>query len=374
MRILTGIDLPWGSPGGSMELLRDLYLDPAGPLSADVFAFPGRDVRALPRADVRGDHPPGVPGPTVLTVPGKELHGPPFWAYVDRLAATLRERFAPDAYAALHLQHLAFGATPALIRAFARLPALALVHGTDLLIARDRATQAEVLREAVRHARTVVVPTTAMADVLRTLTPDMPCRTVHVPWGVPDELLKAPLPSRTPGSTDRLRLLYAGRLDPQKGLGPLLSALEHVPGAELSVAGPPSDLAALGPALSGRLTALGWLPRAELWRTFAAHDALVMPSTRLEAFGLVAVEAQACGLPVLYQPVPGLSQALGDSALPVDLHDAKELGAALAELRADPTILTQLRAAGRRNAARYPLSRTARLLHQLTEEIACVAL
>ncbi len=64
---------------------------------------------------------------------------------------------------------------------------------------------------------------------------------------------------------------------------------------------------------------LGWRPR--LWEAFADHDLLVVPSTILEAFGLVAIEAQACGLPVAYQPVPGLREVLAASALPLDPTD-----------------------------------------------------
>lgn len=52
-------------------------------------------------------------------------------------------------------------------------------------------------------------------------------------------------------------------------------------------------------------------------------DLLVIPSTLLEAMGLVALEAQACGLPVLYQPVPGLNEILASSGVATDFtHSA----------------------------------------------------
>lgn len=46
-----------------------------------------------------------------------------------------------------------------------------------------------------------------------------------------------------------------------------------------------------------------------------------MPSTTLEAMGLVALEAQARDLPVLYQPVPGVTEALGGTGLATDFAD-----------------------------------------------------
>ncbi len=82
---------------------------------------------------------------------------------------------------------------------------------------------------------------------------------------------------------------------------------------------------------------LGWLRRPQLWKTFTEHDLLVMPSTTLEAMGLVTLGAQACGLPVLYQPVPGL--------------------------------LPALRQSGYTNAARYPLSATAKALDDLGRQL-----
>ncbi len=57
---------------------------------------------------------------------------------------------------------------------------------------------------------------------------------------------------------------------------------------------------------------LGVLPRAELARVYAAADVLVFPS-RHETFGLVLLEAMACGTPVAAYPVDGPMQVLGDS-------------------------------------------------------------
>lgn len=358
MKVITGLDLPVGSPGGSVELLKDLYLGPRPPVPAEVFMLEG---------------PPGaVPGgPVLLDVPGKQLAGPGFWAYVDDLAAALRKSFVPGAEGVLHLQHLAFGATPALLRAFPGTPALALVHGTDLLFAADHPTQLDVLREAAAAARRIVVPTGAMADRLRELTPVAPDRIVPIPWGVPDHLLRTP-PARTPRGDGPLRVLYAGRLTTEKADAELLARLAAVPGAALSVAAPRAEYQALTALadLTG-VRYLGWLDRPRLWQAFAEHDVLVVPSNRLEAFGLVAVEAQACGLPVLYRPVPGLAEVLGGSALATPAADGRPAAftTALGELVRDPTALTDLRTAGLRNAARFPLSRTARDLRALSDRL-----
>ncbi|MEU8433932.1 glycosyltransferase family 4 protein [Streptomyces sp. NPDC029216] len=362
MRVLTGLDLPWGSPGGSVELLRDLYLDPDGPLGAsDVFML----------APDGGPVPTPDPTPTLLDVPGKQLDGRGFWSYVGRLTEELTLRFAPGDHDVLHLQHLAFGATPALLRAFPKHPGIALVHGTDLLFAAEHPTQADVLREATTAARAVVVPTAAMADQLRLLTPVESGRVVHIPWGVPDRLLHRP-PVRPVRDDGDLRVLYAGRLTAEKGASQLVSALAGTPGLTLSMAAPAAEFRRLAEVVDLSTTRyLGWLSRPALWAAFAEHDLLVIPSAKLEAFGLTAIEAQACGLPVAYQPVPGLIDALGDSALPLDvLADPHRARATLTGLASDRSALEDLRAAGRSNAARYPLSETARGLASLSARLA----
>lgn len=349
MTTITGIDLPLGGPGGSVELLKDLYLGRHRLIPADVFM--------LARSD---SDQAGPDGPELLRVPGKRLDGPGFWAYVSRLAHAIKRSFVPDDYHTVHLQHLAFGATPALLRAFPDHHHVAIVHGTDLIFAIDHPTQAEVLREAVDAAAHVVVPTAAMADLLRKITDVGADHVVQIPWGVPDRLLTAPPQRQVRDDTD-FRLLYAGRLTAEKGAAELIKGVAGLTGVTLSVAAPPAEYHALARHVDvSQIRYLGWRAREELWQVFGDHDLLIVPSNRLEAFCLVAVEAQACGLPVAYQPVPGLREVLGDSAVDIDMNGSSDvLATVVADLANDPAALTDLSRAGYRNAARYPLSRTA---------------
>jgi len=359
VKVVTGIDLPYGTPGGSVELLRDLYLGPSPLLAAQVFMLdPGNLASRVPDG-----------GPVLLPVDGKSLDGPDFWTYVDRLIAAVRQRLAGD-YDVVHLQHLAFGATPALQRVFADLPQVAVVHGTDLLYAETHPTQAEVLRHTLVSANAVVVPTAAMADQLaRHVTVEREL-VVHIPWGVPDQLLRQAPPARR-ACDGTLRILYAGRLTAEKATASILIALAALDGVELSVAAPAEEYARLASSADlSRVRYLGWYTRRALWREFAEHDLLVIPSLTLEAFGLVAVEAQACGLPIVYNAVPGLSEVLLDSALAVDFRSLDEVAALIARLRRSPALLNELHQAGRANSARFPLSATASALHQLSIDLA----
>lgn len=362
LRVATALDLPAGNPGGSVELFLDLYTGLAPLIPAQAFMLaPERPTPALPC------------GLEVVDVPGKCLDEPAFSNYVRALRNALAARLRPSRIDVVHLQHLTFGATPALIRALPAHPRIALVHGTDLLFAEAHPGQLRTLRETVRLSDAIVVPTWAMADRLLRLVPRINRRLIHqIPWGIPDHLIQTPPPLVPRPAGGHLRLLYAGRLTAEKGFEALLRALSRTPGAELSVAAPQTQFRTLMPLmrrLGVRVRYLGWLRRPQLWTTFAGHDALVMPSSTLEAMGLVAVEAQACGLPVLYQPVPGLTDVLGDTALATDFTDPATLARTLGLLRNEPELLTAFRNAGRANAARYPLSTTAAALTSLGSRI-----
>jgi len=362
--VATFLDLPAGSPGGSVELFLDLYTGSAPLIPARAFMLQPAGRR------------PAVPaGLDLLAVGGKCLEGPAFRQYVASLRTALLAATDPASIGVVHLQHLTFGATPALRHAFPSHPQIALVHGTDLLFAEMHRTQLQVLRETTRRADAIVVPTSAMADRLLNLAPRTDLRKItHIPWGIPDQLLESPPPqppSRRSGGV--LRLLYAGRLSAEKGGERLARTLAATRGVELSIAAPRHEFHAIAPllrrvGLSARY--LGWLSRPRLWNTFADHDALVMPSTILEAMGLVALEAQACGLPVLYQPVPGLQEVLGASALATDFTRPADVIHQLDRLMTSPTLLRALRDASRENAARYRLSTTAAALTALGRQLA----
>lgn len=356
MTTITGIDLPIGSPGGSVELLKDLYLGPGRLIPADVFML------TSPHTNGRR-----APEPKLLDVPSKQLNGRGFWEYVSTLTDAIKQRFPGRDYSVVHLQHLAFGATPALLRAFPHHRHMAIVHGTDLIFAADHPTQAEVLREAANSAERIVVPTAAMADSLRLMASVRTEQIVHIPWGVPDHLLASP-PARRKRDDADFRLLYAGRLTAEKGVAQLIKTLAGLTGVTFSIAAPATEYQALAQHVDmSEVRYLGWYSREELWRVFDDHDLLIIPSNRLEAFCLVAVEAQACGLPVAYQPVPGLIEVLGDSAISVDLAASPDAFATVVgDLAQDSAAQNDLRSAGHRNALRYPLSRTAADLEALS--------
>ena len=100
--------------------------------------------------------------------------------------------------------------------------------------------------------------------------------------------------------SSRMRVLFVGRLNLNKGLASILECLSHGPTRfDLTLVGAKTpETAALLKRVSAPVNILGVLGRDALKRQYLTHDLLVMP-TVMESFGLVGVEAAACGLPVL---------------------------------------------------------------------------
>jgi len=99
------------------------------------------------------------------------------------------------------------------------------------------------------------------------------------------------------------RAVYAGRLEPFKGVFLCLYALSLLPGWRLAICGAGNDQARLR-RLSRRLGVedrvewLGWLPQADVLRTMSEADVLLFPSLHEEA-GAVVAEARAAGIPIV---------------------------------------------------------------------------
>jgi glycosyltransferase involved in cell wall biosynthesis len=74
--------------------------------------------------------------------------------------------------------------------------------------------------------------------------------------------------------------------------------------------------------LKGRVSFAGRVPEAQLPLMYGAADAFVLPTAELECFGLIVLEALACGRPVLATPVGAIPEVLGQFEKDWLAHDA----------------------------------------------------
>lgn len=122
-----------------------------------------------------------------------------------------------------------------------------------------------------------------------------------------------------------------------------------------------ADLRALAGRLgvADRVAFLAPRPQHELAALYRAADVVLMPS-RSESFGLVALEAQACGTPVVATDVAGLRHAVGGGGTLVAGHDPADHARAAADYLLDVRYRAATAEAGIRHARSHGWSRTAR--------------
>ena len=230
----------------------------------------------------------------------------------------------------------------------------AVVHGCagglhkrsiDLLRSRQH------LGEALLHAERLLVASQFMADscVANGVDP-MRLEIVPPPCGPESfEIPVAPMPAER-------RLLFAGRLVRDKGLGSLLRAVAKIPSARrpsLDVAGKPTsefrDVEADARRAGVTLRMLGKLNAREMVAAMDAARAVAVPSLWPEPFGLVGIEAQARGRPVAAYAMGGIAEWIGDAGIAVAPNDETELARAIDDVLDDERWETYSAAAVRRS-------------------------
>jgi D-inositol-3-phosphate glycosyltransferase len=181
-------------------------------------------------------------------------------------------------------------------------------------------------------------------------------------------------------------VLFVGRIQPLKGLVVAVSALaklargtDRASEAHLVVVGGPSgpkgeeELARATEivrrhGLGDHVTRVPPQPHELLSTYYRAADACVVPS-RSESFGLVALEAAACGVPVVASAVGGLAKLVdhGRTGYLVEADDVDGFAHYLGELLCDRTLAHLLGAAACRRSARFTWSSAARRMITLSE-------
>lgn len=301
-------------------------------------------------------------------------------AVVDEFTAGVRADLAADPVDVLHANYWLSGEVGHRLKHEFDVPLVSTFH----TLARVKAAtgDAEPQRRISAEARVVAcsdvitASSDAEADQLVELYDADPDRIEIVPPGVDHAFF-------SPGPRDGARhalglppddpvLLFVGRVQPLKGLDIAIDALArlraHRPGARLVIVGGPSGPDGEAEAARcvdlarqlGVAEALRWVPAQPhhaLSTYYRAADVLVMPS-RSESFGLVALEAAACGVPVVAAAVGGLRTIVVDGVTGrlIDGRDPALYADAIGGLLEDPTVAAAMgdRAAERARGFTWP--------------------
>lgn len=210
-------------------------------------------------------------------------------------------------------------------------------------------------------------------DVQRYIVLNRMCRDLFVEGGLPLEKMAikpnfvecpaTPAPSRRSGG------MFIGRLSPEKGIATLAAALQRLPGLQIDVYGN-GPLQEMVERTAG-LRYCGFQP-AEVLRERMHHAAyLVVPSTGIESFGLVAIEAFACGTPVIASGHGGLGEIVVHrrNGLLFSPGDPDELAGALRHAEREPADMRRMGAEAYQSyLAHYTPERNYEMLMRIYDE------
>jgi glycosyltransferase involved in cell wall biosynthesis len=337
----------------------------------EVEVWTRRDAPDLPAAV------PFAPGVTVRHMdagPAEPVPKDQLVPHVPRMAQVLEDAWTADPPDVVH-GHFWMSGLAAV--AAARRPAVPVVQTFHALGAVKRRHQGEEdtsprgrvsaeLAVASRAARVIATCSDEAFELARLGVPRS--RVSIVPCGVDTEQFTAQGPTSADGVPDRRpgvpRIVSVGRLVRRKGVDELITALRRVPKAELLVAGgpPPAHLdadpdvarlraAAAAAGVADRVRFLGAIPRDAVPPLLRSADAVVCVPW-YEPFGMVPLEAMACGTAVVASAVGGLTDTVVDrvTGLHVAARRPDQLAAALRDLLAAPAMVEAFGIAGRDRA------------------------
>jgi D-inositol-3-phosphate glycosyltransferase len=244
--------------------------------------------------------------------------------------------------------------------------------------------------EIVRSTNRMIVPTAQeVEDLVFLYGADRSCISL-VPPGVNTEIFaptdSADLRGRLGIGADEKVILFTGRLERLKGVEILVHALAAILDSRterdvrLLVLGADSSNGILEAGVHGgerarlealaveigvddRVDFLGTVPHQDLPAYYSLADVCAVPSYS-ESFGMVAIEAEACGTPVVASRIGGLRQLVldGITGVTVPSHEPVAWAAALRRVIDDPAAREVLGSAARRLAKAYSWETSADLL------------
>jgi phosphatidylinositol alpha-mannosyltransferase len=192
-----------------------------------------------------------------------------------------------------------------------------------------------------------------------------------VPNGIDPSRFHPRIPPLDGLESDRPTILFVGRFYPRKGGEVLFRALprirSRVPDVRVLVVGG-GLLEPWYRSLARRAAAdvlfLGELSSREIPRAYRTADVFVAPSTGQESFGIVHLEAMACGVPIVASDIDGYREVLdaGREALLFPNRDEAALADAVVRVLTDAGLRRAMGALGRAKAERHAWSGIAREL------------
>lgn len=238
----------------------------------------------------------------------------------------------------------------------------------------------DAVRSSARRAATIVTLSEASRRDIGERLPETLDKVEVVPCAVP-RWFHPPDPAASDAWRRRFGgsyLLYFGGFDPRKGLDLLVEGMgrafadpARAPAVVLAGAVNPAATAVqrAGEARGLRVHLPGYVPDEDLASLLGGATLFVYPS-RYEGFGIPPLLAMAAGTPCVVSDAPAIREVVGDAGLLFPSGDATALGALLAVVFQDPSILAPLEARGRERAAPFSVQALAERMIRVYERTA----
>ncbi len=164
---------------------------------------------------------------------------------------------------------------------------------------------------------------------------------IHVPYGVDLSSFK-----QIPKKDNVFRVVFAGGMTLQKGVHYLLQAFAelNLPNSELILLGGLTDeMKPFFKKYQGHYNYLGHVPQGDLHKYYSRGSVFVLPSIQ-DGFGMVIIQAMACGLPVIATTNTGGPDIIeeGESGFVIPIRDTEALKEKLTCLYENPDIYRQM--------------------------------
>lgn len=290
-------------------------------------------------------------GVSVEVIAARSYRHGPIRRHVRMVIAAARPRRVDGVEAHVFLPSGLIGLLAARL---ARAPLLVYAHGSDVRDTARRSRLHVLLARLVARFATVVV---SNSEATRTAVAELGATGPVIPPGVDFDLF-SPAPTanarRAMGLPERGSVVvYVGSLTPLKGADVFAEAMAEVPGA-LGIAVGRGDLGEMIAARWPAIRLVGPATQEVVARWMQAADLVIVPS-RAEGLGLAAVEALACGVPVVACAVGGLVEVVTDefNGILVPPDDAVALRGAIERLLRSDDLRGQLASRARASVANH---------------------
>ncbi len=235
------------------------------------------------------------------------------------------------------------------------------VRRADALIAISESTRQDSIRLLGVSPQKVFTTQLGITDEFRVVKDNELLAKVRKKYDLPEEFV-----------------LYVGLVEPRKNIPFLIRAYKS-----LADEGIKHNLVIVGRigwmyqevfkqieelGLEGRVQFTGYLPQDDLPMVYNLASLFVYP-TKYEGFGLPALEAMACGTPVVTTAISSLPEIVGDAGMLIPPGDEQALASAMAEVLHDSTLFNQLRTRGLQRSEHFTWERTAQQTLKVYQQV-----